>query len=57
VLYWLPPADDVVGINGVEAADVRAAAGNDKIYTLGGMQVKRLGKGIYILNGKKVYNP
>ena len=56
VLYWLPTADDVVGINGVEAADVRAAAGNDKIYTLGGMQVKRLGKGIYILNGKKVYN-
>ncbi len=57
VLYWFAEIGDVVGISTVETSDARAAAGNDKIYTLGGMQVKRLGKGIYILNGKKVYNP
>lgn len=43
--------DSTTGITGIEA-DVRE--GKTKAYNLQGMEVRELGRGIYIINGKKV---
>ncbi len=41
---------------GIDAVEFKKAVDNAKVYNVQGMEVKNLGKGIYILNGKKFVN-
>ena len=50
VSYTLNVVDVPTGIEGITADDLK----NGKVYTLDGVRVNKLGKGVYIVNGKKV---
>lgn len=41
---------------GIDEVEFKKAVDNAKVYNIQGMEVKSLGKGIYILNGKKYVN-
>ena len=46
--------DDEEGTTGIEANSQKPTANNQEYYNLQGQRVENPGKGIYILNGKKV---
>ena len=50
VSYTLNVVDVPTGIEGITADDLK----NGKVYTIDGVRVNKLGKGVYIVNGKKV---
>lgn len=50
VIYWSQQAAEAVGITKVELEKAQ----NSKVYTLDGMPVNEVRKGIYVIGGKKV---
>ena len=49
-IYLIPSAE----LTGVRSAKMKAAAAQGTVYNLSGMRVTRPGKGVYIMNGKKI---
>lgn len=53
-IYWSESYAQPQAADGITSVEVTATDG--KIYNINGMEMKKAGKGIYILNGKKVLN-